>query len=85
LATYKRAEDLIHIGAYKPGSSVKIDEAISKWETLQSYLKQGMNTAASFNDSVEELCKAVATVLPREPGVSFDRRQVAAPRGDGVL
>ncbi|MEK7286227.1 MAG: FliI/YscN family ATPase [Nitrospirota bacterium] len=66
LAIYKKAEDLIHIGAYKPGSSVKIDEAIAKWEALQSYLKQGINTRASIVDSVEELCKVVARVSVRE-------------------
>ncbi|MEK7702620.1 MAG: FliI/YscN family ATPase [Nitrospirota bacterium] len=85
LATYKKAEDLIHIGAYKPGSSVKIDEAIAKCEVLLSYLRQGMNTRASFDDSVEELSKVIATAPAREPGVTFDRRSVTAPRGDGAV
>jgi flagellum-specific ATP synthase len=85
LATYKKAEDLIHIGAYKSGSSVKIDEAIAKWETLQTYLKQGIGTSASLHDSVVALEKAMATTQVREPGIAFDRRQLTTPRGDGVL
>ncbi|MBI3598041.1 MAG: FliI/YscN family ATPase [Nitrospirae bacterium] len=85
LATYRKAEDLIHIGAYKPGSSIHVDEAIAKWENLQSYLKQGINDSASFKDSVEAVGRAVATIPPRAPGIEFERRQVPAPRDDGVL
>jgi len=85
MATYRKAEDLIHIGAYKPGSSVHVDEAIAKWEGLQSYLKQGINESASLEDAVKALGHAVKIMPPREPGIEFERRQLAAPRGDGVL
>lgn len=40
LAIYKDAEDLINIGAYKPGSNVKIDKAIRCIDALNDFLKQ---------------------------------------------
>jgi len=65
MATYRKAEDLIHIGAYKSGTSVKIDEAIAKWEGLQSCLKQGIQVAATLEESMEAVEKAVAIIPPR--------------------
>ena len=88
LATYKRAEDLIHIGAYKPGSSVRVDEAILKWDGLLACLRQEINVAATLKESAEAVKTAVATIPQGsrgEPGVEFERRQVPAPRDDGVL
>ncbi len=55
VATYKNAEDLIHIGAYKPGSSAEIDEAIGKWDAIRSYFKQGINEKINFKESVAHL------------------------------
>ncbi|MEX0769872.1 MAG: FliI/YscN family ATPase [Balneolaceae bacterium] len=40
LAVYDEAEDLISIGAYSKGSSPKIDEAMSKIDALNDFLKQ---------------------------------------------
>ncbi len=40
LAVYKDAEDLINIGAYKPGSNPKIDRAIKSIDALNDFLKQ---------------------------------------------
>jgi flagellum-specific ATP synthase len=83
MATYRKAEDLIHIGAYKSGSSVQVDEAIAKWETLQSCMKQGINESASLADSIEAIGRAVQITPQRAPGIEFERRQLA-PRGNGV-
>lgn len=55
VATYKNAEDLIHIGAYKPGSSAEIDEAIRKWDAIRSYFKQGIDEKVDFAQSVAHL------------------------------
>ena len=41
LATYRRREDLISIGAYQPGSDAKTDYAISAVDRLESFLRQG--------------------------------------------
>lgn len=43
LAIYRESEDLINIGAYVKGSNPKIDQAISKIESLNDFLKQDMH------------------------------------------
>ncbi|MEE6131310.1 flagellar protein export ATPase FliI [Priestia sp. GS2] len=55
LSTYIEAEDLINIGAYKRGSSAEIDEAISYYPELISFLKQETNEHPTLTDSVEIL------------------------------
>ena len=59
LAHYHKAEDLIHIGAYKSGSSPKIDHAIEKWEETQSFLRQGFNEKVDLIESLSSLYKLI--------------------------
>jgi flagellum-specific ATP synthase len=40
MATYKKSEDLINIGAYKRGSNPRIDTAIDRSDTINSFLRQ---------------------------------------------
>jgi flagellum-specific ATP synthase len=55
LATYKKAEDLINIGAYAKGSNADIDYAIHMIEHINNYLKQDLNESTSFSESVNAL------------------------------
>ncbi|UCF92348.1 MAG: flagellum-specific ATP synthase FliI, partial [Desulfobacterales bacterium] len=55
LATYRRAEDLINIGAYVNGSNPKIDYAIQMIEKLNDYLKQAVEETCGFEESVRQL------------------------------
>lgn len=55
LATYNEAEDLINIGAYKAGSNPEIDYAISKIQTVNEFLRQGVDEKYSFEETVELL------------------------------
>lgn len=55
LATYRQAEDLINIGAYKPGSNPKIDYAIAKIEQMNAYLKQDINDGVGVDAAVASL------------------------------
>lgn len=55
LATYLDAEDLINIGAYKTGTSKKIDEAIAAYDEILAYLKQNVGEQADFEHSIEWL------------------------------
>jgi flagellum-specific ATP synthase len=54
-ATYRQAEDLINIGAYKPGSNPKIDLAIEKFDEMTSFIKQDIHNGISIEDSVQGL------------------------------
>jgi len=56
LATYRRAEDLINIGAYASGSNAKIDYAIKMIERVSTYLRQGIEEQEGFDDSIQKLC-----------------------------
>ena len=55
MATYKDSEDLINIGAYVKGSNKKVDQAIKYNDSIESYLKQGMNDSTDFSVSLNML------------------------------
>ncbi|MBQ1473333.1 MAG: flagellum-specific ATP synthase FliI, partial [Lachnospiraceae bacterium] len=50
LATYREAEDLINIGAYKMGSNKSIDYAISKIDAVNDFLLQATDEKIDFED-----------------------------------
>ena len=60
LATYKKAEDLINIGAYVSGSNAKIDLAIRMNDSINHYLNQEVGERESFEDSLQQLESFVA-------------------------
>lgn len=55
LAVYKDAEDLINIGAYKPGSNPKIDKAVKIIDQVNDFLKQRVEDPTNFNNTVRML------------------------------
>lgn len=52
LATYREAEDLINIGAYKSGSNHEIDFAIEKIDSVNDFLKQSTEEKFTFEEAV---------------------------------
>jgi flagellum-specific ATP synthase len=55
LAVYKKAEDLIQIGAYAAGSNPQIDRAIKKLPEINAYLQQGVAEKVDLPRSLAEL------------------------------
>lgn len=55
LATYRDAEDLINIGAYKNGSNPEIDFAIEKIQAVNSFLTQRTDEKFLFDDIVNQM------------------------------
>jgi flagellum-specific ATP synthase len=55
MATYQEAEDLINIGAYKPGSNKNIDYAVSKIDEVNEFLLQATDEKFAFEDIVNRL------------------------------
>jgi len=51
LASYSEAEDLINIGAYKPGSNKNIDFAISKIDEVDKFLVQQTDEKFTFEET----------------------------------
>ncbi len=59
LATYRDAEDLIHIGAYVPGTSPRIDEAIARRDAIVAFLRQGLGERVTPGDAAARLAALV--------------------------
>lgn len=55
LATYREAEDLINIGAYKPGSNPKIDKSIKVIDQINDYLKQRVDDPSDLNTCIRQM------------------------------
>jgi flagellar protein export ATPase FliI len=55
LATYKKNEDLILLGAYKSGADKRVDDAIAKISSINSFLKQDTDDHSNFASSLEGL------------------------------
>lgn len=50
MAVYRKAKDLIDIGAYKSGSSAEIDEAIRMNPRVNKFLRQGIDEAPTYDE-----------------------------------
>ena len=55
MATYNEAEDLINIGAYKPGSNKNIDFAVSKIDAVNDFLCQETHQKFSYDEIIDML------------------------------
>ncbi len=72
LATYQEAEDLITIGAYKPGQNPKVDRAIELNEPLVKFLRQKSSERTTIQESWREYAsimvpKPVTQTAPKNP------------------
>jgi len=55
MATYERSEDLVRIGAYKPGSDVDVDRALAARQRIRSFMMQDSRESVTFGDAVRAL------------------------------
>lgn len=55
LATYSDNQDLINIGAYVPGSNVRIDAAIKKIDPINQFLRQQVDEKAPYVETVARI------------------------------
>lgn len=60
LSTYSKNEDLISIGAYKMGTSQKVDQAISRIDRVNAFLMQGVNESFTHDEVVSEMEKILS-------------------------
>jgi flagellum-specific ATP synthase len=68
MATYADMEELIRLGAYRPGSSAEVDEAIGYHKPLEAFLTQGKGEATSLGEGYQQLEEILAAgVLPVQP------------------
>src|SRR4051794_24017193 len=62
MATYADMEELIRLGAYRPGSSAEVDEAMALHKPLEAFLAQGKEEATTIAQAYERLEKIVGRV-----------------------
>ncbi len=62
LAVHARSEDLVRIGAYKPGSDPDLDRALRARPTLEAFFTQKANERVHFQDCLERLASLAAEV-----------------------
>jgi len=55
LSEYEKAEDLINIGAYRPGSNPKIDYAMSMIDKVRIFLRQDVDTRVTLEDAINSM------------------------------
>ena len=55
LAVYKKAYDLVSIGAYKEGSDPKVDHAVKSIDRVNGFLCQDLSEGVNYDDSLQGL------------------------------
>ena len=60
-ATYQGAEDLINIGALKPGSNHRIDKAVSLIDRVNEFLCQPVGQRSGFAETLQRLMEITRT------------------------
>jgi flagellum-specific ATP synthase len=55
MATYADMEELIRLGAYRPGSSAEVDQAIGLHEPFEDFLAQGKDEASTLAEGYQRL------------------------------
>jgi FliI/YscN family ATPase len=67
MATYRKNQDLINIGAYPAGTNAAIDLSIHLHEPMQTFLRQAIDQGSLTEQSWSLLAKTMATPLPAKP------------------
>lgn len=62
MAVYARSEDLVRIGAYKPGSDPDLDRALRAREVMRAFVTQQSHEQVSFPDCVSQLAALAAEI-----------------------
>jgi flagellum-specific ATP synthase len=62
MAVYARSEDLVRIGAYKPGSDPDLDRALRGREAMRTFMTQKSHEQVHFADCVRGLAALAAEI-----------------------
>jgi flagellum-specific ATP synthase len=60
MATYADMEELIRLGAYRPGSSPEVDQAIGLHDPFEAFLAQGKDEASTLAEGYRHLHQILA-------------------------
>jgi flagellum-specific ATP synthase len=67
MASYRKNQDLINIGAYPAGTNPAIDVSIHLHEPIKAFLCQGINQGFSTEQSWAALAQTMSTPMPAKP------------------
>jgi flagellum-specific ATP synthase len=67
LATYRKNQDLINIGAYPAGTNPAIDLSIHLHDPLESFLCQPVEQGSALPESWAALQRTMSTPMPPKP------------------
>jgi flagellum-specific ATP synthase len=62
LAVYARSEDLVRIGAYKPGSDPDLDRALRARNAMRAFVTQQSQEQVNFVECTRRLAQIAAEV-----------------------
>jgi flagellum-specific ATP synthase len=62
MAVYARSEDLVRIGAYKPGSDPDLDRALRARNAMRAFMTQNAKEQVRFGDCVQQLSRVAEEV-----------------------
>jgi flagellum-specific ATP synthase len=74
MATHRKNQDLINIGAYPPGTNPAIDLSVHLHEPLKSFLCQPVEQGFSIPQSWSLLEQIMATPLPEKSGAGAGKK-----------
>ncbi len=80
IAVYEQNAEMINAGVYQQGASAEIDEAISKHEAIEAFLKQEEEDRCSIEDTLDKLSVLAEIEIPKEEYVeapALDRKTTA--------
>ncbi len=58
---YENAEDLISIGAYKPGGNLKLDWAVRNFDRMVEFRKQRVTDRCPFDETIQNLAELMSS------------------------
>ena len=62
MSVYARSEDLVRIGAYKPGADPDLDRALRARDSMRAFMTQNSAEQVSFSNSIRRLAALAAEV-----------------------
>ena len=62
MAVYARSEDLVRIGAYKPGADPDLDRALQARSVMRAFMTQGAHEQVHFADCLNRLAALAAEI-----------------------
>ena len=81
---YQENRDLINIGAYRSGSDADVDMAIERNPHLKEFIKQGLDQAVDFEQSLRDLIQVMAPVVAggRQQQAGVNPQDIGAATGN---